>query len=95
MGECKHGQPDWTVCQDCIDDVSQNQADRIKELETMSRDLAYAEQEAQKRIGTLEERLSWAIQLSDDHNCGPSGTWSDRFNAEIDAAILEAQESGT
>jgi hypothetical protein len=81
----------------------------VKELRHLAKEfpaIKYGDEEARScaeitvtaaadRIVELEERLSWAIQLSDDHNCGPSGTWSDRFNAEIDAAILAAaQEAG-
>jgi len=41
-------------------------------------------------VARLDERLSWAIQLTDDNNQNPD--WKDRLNAEIDQAIAEDRE---
>ena len=42
--------------------------------------------ELRRQNQALRERYNWAIQLCDDNNMPP---WKERYEAEIDKAILE------
>ena len=70
---------------------------KIKELEKLAEKCTACGEwstlvdELLAKVHKLENRLGWAIQLTDDYNYDPSGTWSERLNADIDAAIAEEE----
>jgi hypothetical protein len=60
VNNCMHGQPEWAVCQDCIDNISQEQADHIKELEAKA--TAYQKDlEADALLVTQEIQALWSV----------------------------------
>jgi hypothetical protein len=77
MSECRHGQPDWTVCQECIDDVNQNQADRIKQLEAVAR----KQKEAWDQHMEVAQGNAWEIVKLERE--------VEAAQAKIDALMLE------